>query len=135
MGPVAIGFGALLTCLGALGFGLTGAKTALIPAGFGLVLILLGSLALNDALRKHAMHFAAMVGLIGFAMPAAMAGPKLPTLLRTGEVLRADGSSATFAVVLQLVMAAICGVFLALCVNSFIQARRRRQAAEQQPTT
>jgi hypothetical protein len=37
----------------------------------------------------------------------------------------------TAAVELQLAMAVICLVFVGQCVNSFIQARRRRRAAEE----
>jgi uncharacterized membrane-anchored protein len=128
----AIGFGFLLIGLGLAGYLGTEVErrsaTALIPAAFGAVLVLLGGLALKDKLRKHAMHAAATVGLIGFLMPAIMAGPKLPTLLSTGAVTRADGSDATRAVTLQLLMAFICLVFVALCVKSFVDARRARAA-------
>jgi hypothetical protein len=57
-----------------------------------------------------------------------MGFPKLPTLLSEGHVQRADGSDATTAVVVQLVMAVVCLAFVGLCVNSFVQARRRRAA-------
>ena len=40
--------------------------TALIPAFVGGVLAVCGLLAFSDKLRKHAMHFAAMVGVVGF---------------------------------------------------------------------
>jgi hypothetical protein len=131
MGPVAIGFGVVLIVVGLGGYFGTGSTsfTALIPAAFGVILALLGVVALKDSLRKHAMHAAAMVGLIGFLVPAAMALPKVPTLLSTGMIQRADGSDATRAVILQLVMAAICLIFVALCVNSFVAARRRRKQA------
>ena len=36
----------------------TTSKTPLIPAGFGIVFLLLGLLAFNDKLRKHVMHAA-----------------------------------------------------------------------------
>src|SRR5438034_230558 len=60
-------FGILLIVLGLGGFFGTGAEhgTALIPAYFGTALLILGLLALKDSLRKHAMHVAAMVGLLG----------------------------------------------------------------------
>ena len=41
-------------------------KTALIPAAFGLALLLCGALALKESRKKHAMHAAAMVGLLGW---------------------------------------------------------------------
>ena len=121
MAPVSIGFGVVLIVLG-VGFYLaTGQQhpTALIASGFGLVLLLLGLVALKDSLRKHAMHLAAMVGLIGFLVPAVMALPKLPALL-SGEAARPA------AVVEQLIMAALCLLFVLLCVRSFIVARRNR---------
>ena len=39
--------------------------TALIPAAIGGMLAVCGLLAFNDKFRKHAMHFAAIVGLVG----------------------------------------------------------------------
>jgi hypothetical protein len=119
--PVSIGFGVVLIALGAGFYVATGQEhpTSLIPAGFGLVLLLLGLIALKDSLRKHAMHLAAMVGLIGFVVPAVMALPKLPALL-SGEAARPA------AVVEQLIMAGLCLLFVLLCVRSFIVARRNR---------
>jgi hypothetical protein len=96
--------------------------TALIPAYFGAALILCGIVALKESLLKHAMHVAAMVGLIGLLAGAGMGLPKLPKLL-AGEAERPA------AVKLQLWMAGVCLVLVALCVNSFIQARRRRKSA------
>ena len=130
MAPFSIAFGLVLIALGVGGYVSTASKspTALIPAGFGVLLVVCGLLALKERLRKHAMHLAAMVGLIGFLVPAGMAFPKLPTYFEKGEVLRADGSDATTAVLLQTAMALVCLVFVGLCVNSFIQARRRRAA-------
>jgi hypothetical protein len=119
--PVSIGFGIVLVALGVGFFLATGQEhpTALIPAGFGTILALLGVIALKDSLRKHAMHLAAMVGLIGFLVPAVMAVPKVPALL-AGEAARPA------AVVEQLIMAALGLVFVLSCVRSFIVARRNR---------
>jgi uncharacterized membrane protein (UPF0136 family) len=95
--------------------------TALIPAFFGGALALCGLLALKDNLRKHAMHAAAALALIGFlALP-------MPVYTRL-----AKGSPITFdqlAVVSSVLSSGICLVLLVLCVNSFIQARKARQAA------
>jgi hypothetical protein len=126
MGPVTIGFGIFLIVVGLVGYGSseTHAPTALIPAGFGVVLALLGVLALKDSLRKHAMHLAAMVGLIGLLGAAGMGVPKLITMLSGGNVER------PLAVISQVVMAAACLVFVGLCVKSFIDARRARAARE-----
>jgi hypothetical protein len=58
-----------------------------------------------------------------------MAGPKLPKLIAEGRVVRPDSSDATLAVQMQLIMAVICLAFVALCVNSFVQARLLRRKA------
>jgi len=89
--------------------------TALIPAYVGAALVVFGLLALKESLLKHAMHGAAMIGLLGLAA-------SLGRLIATGNVKGIGGVSL-------VVMAILCGVFVALCVNSFIQARRRRRAA------
>jgi hypothetical protein len=130
MGRIAIGFGLALVAVGLAGYFGTGTKslTALIPAGLGLALIALGALASRDRLRMHVMHAAALLGLLGLVGCAVMAVPKLPALLREGHVTRADGTDATGAVLSQTATALLCGVFVALCVKSFIDARRPRRA-------
>ena len=124
MPGITVLFGAALIGVGVVGFVQTGSQhyTALIPAGLGGVLALLGLLSFKDALHKHTMHAAALVGLLGL-LGTIMGVMKLVTLLSGGEVERPA------AVVSQSVTAALCAVFLALCVNSFIQAHRRRTAA------
>jgi hypothetical protein len=125
MAPVAVGFGILLTVVGVVGYVLTErvSTTALIPTWFGIALLVLGVLAYKDSLRKHAMHLAALVGLVGFLGSAAMGLPKLATLLSGGEVERPA------AVLSQSLMAVCCAVFVGLCVKSFIDARRARNRA------
>src|SRR5215467_9296051 len=68
MANVTIGFGLVLAALGVGGYVATGrtSLTALIPLAFGLVLVVCGALARREALRKHAMHAAAVLGLLGF---------------------------------------------------------------------
>lgn len=90
--------------------------TALIPAGFGAVFVVLGLLALKERFLKHAMHAAAMLGLIG--------------LLAAVGRMAAAGVSKSVPGVSTTTMAGLCVVFVLLCVNSFIQARRRRRARE-----
>jgi hypothetical protein len=128
MAPVSIASGVLLILLGVGTYLMlpvnpdTGhvSPTALIPAGVGLALLLLGVLALKDSLRKHAMHVAAMIGLLGFLGGAYMGFGKLMVLLAGGEVTRPAAAYESS------VMALICGVFVILCVRSFIMARRNR---------
>ncbi len=64
--------------------------TALIPAFFGIVFALLGGLALNARLRKHAMHGAAVLALL-VVIPTAGAIPQLPAALEAaGEPAPAE---------------------------------------------
>jgi hypothetical protein len=102
---------------------LTGAKsfTIWIPAIVGGLLAVCGVVALKESLLKHAMHAAAMIGLLGGIAAASRFVPKLlggninwnePATVATGK------------------MTLVCFVFVALCVNSFIQARKRRKAGE-----
>ena len=124
MAKITIGIGCVLIALGVgsyLGTG-RGSVTALIPAFFGLPLALLGVVALNEGLRKHAMHAAAAIGLLGF-LGAARGFAKLPALLSGGEV---EKPVAAYA---QITMSLVCLVFLVLCVKSFIKARRSGGAA------
>jgi hypothetical protein len=118
-----MGVGIALIILGVGGYFGTGqtSLTALIPAGFGLVFLILGFLARKDQLRKHAMHAAAALGLVGCVVPAVMGIPKLVRLASGQEVERPG------AAISQSIMAVICGVFVVLCVRSFIAARRARR--------
>ena len=125
MGLITIILGAFLSVLGVVGFVATGSEhfTALIPTGFGIVFVILGVLARQDTLRKHVMHAAAVLSLIGFA--ATVRGvPNLVHFLAGGEVERPA------ATVSQSLMALACLAHLALCVRSFIAARRQRRAQE-----
>ncbi len=112
-------YGLLLIVLGIGSYFGTGqeSKTALIPALFGVPILLSGVVALQDHLRKHAMHAAAALALLGFigSSPGLV---KVFTLLGGGEVARSN------AVIAQAVMALLSLVFLVLCVRSFINARR-----------
>lgn len=123
MPNTAILFGRLLIVLGIIGYGYgiymentgTGkaSVTALIPAVFGLVLMVLGHISkAKDNLRKHLMHVAVLIGLIGFIIPL------INILRKIGDL------SISFPFVLQLVMCLTCLAFVVLCVKSFIDARR-----------
>jgi hypothetical protein len=119
----AVIIGILLVLLGVVSFLASGGQspTALIPTAFGIVLAGLGLLARKEALRKHAMHAAAAVGLIAI-LGSASGFFKLFTLLSGDEVLRPA------AVVAQSIMFVLSALFVGLAVNSFIKARRNRQA-------
>ncbi len=122
MGRIAILFGVLLTILGGGFYGYLAATsedkvsiTALIPAFFGIPLIICGVLAAQEKLRMHVMHVAALLGLIGFAVPG----------YRVVKSMLGGGGN-TLALVEQGLMSVLCLVFVALCVKSFIDARRAR---------
>ncbi|MBK8464493.1 MAG: hypothetical protein IPL32_01555 [Chloracidobacterium sp.] len=110
-------FGSLLTLIGILGYGYglmngNASLTALIPAAFGTVLEILGFVAKsNEGLRKHLMHAAVLVALLGFVMTAGR------LLMKINEL------SLGAAVVSQLLMALVCLGFVILAVRSFIAAR------------
>ena len=117
----------MLVVLGGGLFGLSEPEkrsfTAFIPSAFGIALVVCGAVARNEKARKHAMHFAALVGLIGFAFPLGRVIMK---------VVRADPEKPFSALADggQLAMSALCGIFLALCVKSFIDVRKARKQAE-----
>ena len=124
MAKVTIGFGILLILLGAIGFFGTGSThpTALIPAYWGIALTMCGFLANSpsDKRRMLVMHIAVTVGLLGFLGSGIMA---------LVETVKAHGGPLAHpaAVESQSAMAVICLIYVALCVRSFITARRGRK--------
>ena len=112
---VTILFGVLLAITGVTVFIQTGSahKTALIPAFLGGGLVICGLLAANEGRRMVVMHIAVVIGLLGFIGSMA-------------KLFKPDQSNAAFAG--KAISAGLCAVFIALCVRSFIQARRAREA-------
>jgi len=105
-------FAVLLAALGLGAFGISGSRTALMPAWLGLGLGLCAGLALAfDGARKHLMHVAAVLALLGALAPAA------------ALVIRAAAMSP-LALTVNLAMLALCVALLILMVRSFIAARR-----------
>ena len=124
MATTTIGFGVVLIILGLAGYFGSGmvSVTALIPAVFGLLLAIFGSMAKDDKKRKLAMHIAVTVGLLGFL--GSVSGLfKLPALLSGGDVARPT------AVIAQSIMAVLMAIYVGMCVKSFIDARRSRAGA------
>ncbi|MGI8494007.1 MAG: hypothetical protein ACR2L1_01680 [Pyrinomonadaceae bacterium] len=122
MPSTAIFSGGLLILLGIVGYvfsivdGNT-SLTALIPAAFGLLLVLFGAIAKSkENLRMHLMHAAVLVGLVGFIIPVYRIISKINEI------------KVSLAIMSQAAMALICLVFVILCVKSFIDARRNRIA-------
>ncbi len=124
MATTTIGFGVVLIILGLAGYFGSGmvSLTALIPAAFGLLLVIFGAMAKDDKRRKMAMHIAVVVGLLGFL-------GTLPGLLKLGALLSGGDVARPMAVVAQSIMAVLMAIYVAMCVKSFIDARRSRAGA------
>lgn len=126
MHHITLATGVILTAIGLFGyFGSASdnpSPTALIPAAFGAVLIVLGLVAHRASVRMHAMHVAVMVGLIGFLLAGGRGFMKL-------GLAASDDLTISRPVRLVLLMAIVCLVYVGLCVGSFISARRRRMQA------
>ncbi len=108
----------MLTLIGVIGYvyGLTSghaSPTALIPAAFGIVLAILGLAAkAKEDMRRHLMHAAVLIGLLGFIMTAGR------LLMKINEL------TLGAAVISQISMAVVCLLFVILAVRSFVDARR-----------
>lgn len=114
--------GILLIMLGMLGYVTSDAAswTALIPAFVGIPMFLFGHFAEKEDLRRHMMHAAAGLSLLGFL--GTVGGiPKTIALLTGGTVDRPQ------AAVVQAAMAIICLAFLVFAVQSFVAARRAKK--------
>ena len=125
MAKLAIGFGVVLAIIGVAFFIATGSThpTSLIPLWFGIAFIVCGALALTEDARRRMlwMHIAVTIGLVGFIFPGVMA---------IKEWVSAHGGPLAHpaAAEEQGIMSLVCLIFTALCVRSFIAARRARTA-------
>ena len=125
MAKLTIAFGVVLGIIGIGYFIGTGSThpTSLIPLWFGIVLIICGALSLTEDARRRMlwMHIAVTVSLLGFLFPGYMA---------IKEWASAHGGPLAHpaAVQEQGIMSVVCLIFTALCVRSFIAARRSRTA-------
>jgi hypothetical protein len=110
-------FGLLLIVFGVASYVTTGMTsiTAMIPAFFGAALVICALIARNESMRKHAMHAAVALGLIGAV-----------TALARGVPAALDGGASRPAVISQLAMGVLLVVYVALGVQSFIAARKAR---------
>lgn len=122
MYAVALTFGVLLVLLGLYGYFAYSAVMALSASGLGVMLLICGGMARKDEWRMHAMHGAALVGVLGF-LGGVGEWRKLPALF-SGEPLARPHETA-----LCSIMAALSLIFLVLCIKSFIDARVARKAA------
>lgn len=122
MPGLAIAIGIILVLQGVLTYFVAAVDarslTAFIPSLFGGLLVVCGFIAKKPDLRKHAMHAAAGVSLIGLLGALSRAVPAI-----------INGKAIGLAIGSQLFMAVLLVIFLVLCIRSFIAARRAREAA------
>jgi hypothetical protein len=120
LSKIAIVIGIVLILVGGWAYTASGpgaSPTALIPAVLGLGLAIAGLVGLRGGTpRRHAMHAAAAVALLGVLGSAwqLIAHPA------------AGSAHADIARTAGLLNLALCGVFVVLAVWSFVQARRAR---------
>lgn len=91
--------------------------TALIPAFFGVVLVALAWIARNESARRHAMHVAMLVALVGIAGTAARLLP---------GVLAGSLDVGRPAVWAQIATVLVLAWYLVKGIQSFREARRNR---------
>lgn len=127
MPALAILIGTALLLIGIGGYGYASANgsaspTALIPAIFGVLILLCGVVSIiKENLRKHSMHAAlgiALLGLIGTVSGFV----KFFTLISGGQVERPA------AVISQAITSILCLILIIFGVMSFINARKNRIA-------
>lgn len=125
MARVGIIFGLLLCGLTVVALVGTPVKspTQFIPMMLGIPVLFSGVVALNPHRRKHAMHAASTVALLGAVAGGARAAYCLLALARGADV---NGDAFKVVVAMSL----ICAVFVVICVISFIQARQRKMAGK-----
>ena len=121
MAKLTIVYGMVFILMGLYGyFGISSESiTALIPTFFGVPMLILGWLGLNEKYLKHTMHIAAILNLLGFA-------GTLSGLIKFFKMLGGLETARPAAVIVQSIMAVLCLVFLVLAVKSFIDARKNR---------
>ena len=120
MPTTTLALGVALIILGLAGYFLTGAAspTALIPAGFGLVIALAGLLARDERKRKHAVHSAVVVALLGLL-------GSIRGLLQIGDLFNGTAARPA-AIVSQTIMAVLTLGYIVMAVRSFVKARSVR---------
>jgi hypothetical protein len=123
MANLSIIYGIIFILMGLISyFGISSESiTALIPAFFGIPMLILGWLGLNEKYLKHAMHGAAVLMLLGFF--GTIGG-----LIKFFKMLAGAETARPAAVTVQAIMAILCLVFLVLAVKSFIDTRRNKKS-------
>ncbi len=116
--------GALLVAIGSAAYVLSDGRTmtALIPAFVGAPILLCGAVALAERARRHAIHGALALALIGLLGSA-------PGVVKAVAWLAGTAPERPFAVQVQTAMAVVCLAYVILGIRSFIAVRRARSRA------
>lgn len=122
MPKITIVYAVILILIGFIGYLASGMEsiTALIPAFFGVVFLVLGVMAIFKNMRQNAMHVSSVLALI--ALIFTIGGIfDIGTMLSGGEIER-PGAAVSMAF-----MAIFSLVYFILCVWSFISVRLKRK--------
>ncbi|MCP4081425.1 MAG: hypothetical protein GY819_19680 [Planctomycetaceae bacterium] len=136
MSKIAITIGLLLILVGVAGYAMPATEmvaegteeivekksslTALIPAAFGIVILLCGAItAIKPSLTKTFMHVAVTFGLLGALAATGRGSGSLIKFIRGEEFNQR-------AFVFIACMGVLCWIFVVTCVMSFIKARKAR---------
>lgn len=126
MAQLSIAYGAVLILIALVGYFGTGrvSVTALIPACFGLPVAILGMVAprVRDKARMHVMHAIVVIAVLA----AVGTVPSLSGLVKLLSGAQVERPPAVYA---RSATAIVSVLFVVICVKSFIDARRARQAA------
>lgn len=121
MPKLTLWYALVLIALGLIGYFGMGRQsiTALIPAFFGIAVLVTALLARKESTRRNAMHAAVVLAVLAFA-GTVMGIPKTITLLGGGEIARPT------AVIVQAIMAVLSLAYILIAVKSFVDARKAR---------
>ncbi len=122
MPKLSINIGIILIILGMVFYIISGGAsiTALIPAFFGVAFGGLGMLAKrSESMRKHAMHAALLLALLGL-------GGSFGGLIAIIGALGGTMPDRPQAAISQAIMAVLCIIFLVAGIKSFIDARKEK---------
>ena len=116
---ILIGF--LLILLGVLGYVASNmvSPTALIPAAFGVVILMLGAYGREPTRRRTAMHLAMGVALVG------VLGSLSGVLAVLSWLVGSASGPLSLAPIAKALMAVLLVVYLTAGIRSFVAARRK----------
>lgn len=110
--------GGVLVVVGVVAYVASGAvsPTALIPSGLGVLLLVAAAVARKPEWRRHAMHAAMLVAVVGIVAT-------FMNTLRLGEVF-AGTAERPWAVVASALTFVTLLIYLGFGIASFVRARR-----------